>query len=569
LAQGPAPRRQPLLGGAMAPWSGGGGAAAASYGKAEEEAADGEDDDTQVLLRAGVAEAKLCRAAGGEEASLGGQGGFHVVILVAAFAALGGLLFGLDIGYISGVKSMDSFERDVLGGRSITASEDSSVTMIFGVGASIAAFPLIVNFVVDLLGRKGTVVLGGIVFCVGSLLQGLATSMGAMMFGRLVAGMSVGLLSTNVPVYQSEVAPPRHRGMFVSLYQLAVTVGIMLAFLLALALEDVERPVGGWRWVILAQLVPGLLLALGSVFLGESPRWLVSKGRPEDALVVLMSLRGPDDDVRLELAQICREREREDETGKPSVTEFCSGDIFKLVSIGVLLQLLQQLCGMNAFMYDGPVIFGKLFKSAHAGRLFTAVSGCVNILSNFPALFLIDRAGRTILLRWSAAGMALCSAVLATVGTVCFPDHHNGPDHPGGRLLLQPGEEEAGACGDWARWVATGSICLFIFNFGYGWGPVVWTYCAEMFPMKYRTMAVGATTDANWVGNIFVAMLPPLLLHSIGFHTFWIFVGVNLIGLALAAALPETKDRSLEEIQQMFGRFLHGDRSDSRVAPHS
>merc|ERR1712032_69559 len=104
---------------------------------------------------------------------------------------------------------------------------------------------------------------------------------------------------------------------------------------------------------------------------------------------------------------------------------------------------------------------------------------------------------------------------------------------------------------------------FFIFNFGYGWGPVVWAYCAEMFPIKYRTLAVGATTDANWVGNIFVAMLPPLLLHSIGFHTFWVFAVVNLIGLALAAALPETKDKSLEEVQQVFARFLHGDRSDS------
>merc|ERR1712228_1070595 len=189
-------------------------------------------------------------------------------------------------------------------------------------------------------------------------------------------------------------------------------------------------------------------------------------------------------------------------------------------------------------------IFGKLFQSPHAGRLFTAVSGAVNIISTLPAIFLVDKAGRMALLRFSALGMVVCSSVLAGVGTACFPENGELP------------------CGDWAKWTATGSICLFIFSFGFGWGPVVWTYCAEMLPMKYRTKAVGATTDANWVGNMFIAFAPPLLLGKIGFNTFWVFAGINLLGFALASVLPETKDKSLEEVQRTFETWFHGDGSE-------
>jgi len=464
--------------------------------------------------------------------------------------------FGLDIGYIAGIKEMDSFKNDVLNGKEITPSQDSQITMIFGVGAAISAFPPIIYMAVDKLGRKGSVIFGGVVFCVGATMQGIANGLPLLMIGRLVAGMSVGLLSANVPVYQSEIAPPKNRGMLVSVYQLAVTVGIMVAFVTAMLLEDVSEPIGGWRWVILVQLIPGLALALGGLVMGESPRWLVSKKRAKEAWKVLEAVRGPEDNVKMEVAQILAEYEKEKKAGKASWGEFFSGDCLKLLMIGVSLQLFQQMCGMNAYMYDGPKIFKSIYQSEHAGFMFTAVSGCVNIVSTFPAIFLVDRLGRTTLLKYSAAGMAICSGVLAVVGAACFPSHrchrHAGPD-------CQPHTEIV--CGDWSKGVATLSICLFIFNFGYGWGPVVWTYCAEMFPMKYRTKATGLTTDANWIGNIGIAYLPPILLGRIGFNTFWVFFVINILAFALASQLPETKDKSLEEIQTMFTAWFHGGHS--------
>ncbi|CAK9012730.1 unnamed protein product, partial [Durusdinium trenchii] len=191
---------------------------------------------------------------------------------------------------------------------------DSLITMIFGVGAAVAAFPPVMDLCVSFLGRKGAVIAGGAIFCLGSGLQAL--------------------------------------------------VGIMLAFLLALVLEDVEKPYGGW-------IVPGLLLVFGGMVMPGSPQYLVAQGKPNEALKMLLKLRSQD--VRVELAQILQEHEAESAT-HTSWGEVLSGDNLKLLGIGVSIQLLQQLCGMNAFMYDGPLIFNKLFGSEHAGRLFTLVS---------------------------------------------------------------------------------------------------------------------------------------------------------------------------------------------------
>ena len=292
--------------------------------------------------------------------------------------------------------------------------------MIFGVGAAVAAFPPVMDFCVQLLGRKGAVVAGGAIFCVGSGLQAIACNMAMMLMGRVVAGFSVGLLSGNAPVYTSEIAPPKLRGALVTGFQFAITIGIMLAFLLALILQDVQKPFGGWRWVISAQILPGSLLVLGGILMPGSPRYLVAQGKPSEALKTLKVLRG--EDVRQEFAEICQEHELESDAS--SWMEFLSGDNLKLLGIGVSIQLLQQICGMNAFMYDGPLIFEKLFGNAQSGMLFTLVSGVVNIFATIPGLFLVDRYGRTVLMKWSAAGMMACSAVLATIWPALGPALH-------------------------------------------------------------------------------------------------------------------------------------------------
>ncbi|CAE8654625.1 unnamed protein product, partial [Polarella glacialis] len=287
----------------------------------------------------------------------------------------------LDIGYISGVESMGSFCQDVLDNKPMDSVTTGLLTGIFALGAVCAAFPSVISFVVDRIGRKGSIVFGGCVFCVGALTQGVAPNFAVMCIGRFIAGASVGLLSANVPIYQGEIAPPEYRGAIIALYQLAVTLGIMVAFWVNYALESTPH---GWRYAILVQLIPGLLLAGGGVLMPRSPRWLISKGRYDDALKTLLRIRSPESDVRIEFAAVYKEYRREMSFGKPSYKEFFSGSNGKVLAIGVTLQMIQQLCGLNLFMYYGPTVFGMVFHSSKAAFLFAAVSGIVNFLSTFP-----------------------------------------------------------------------------------------------------------------------------------------------------------------------------------------
>ena len=170
--------------------------------------------------------------------------------------------------------------------------------------------------------------------------------------------------------------------------------------------------------------------------------------------------------------------------------------------------------------YYGPRIFEQLGTD---GFLFSALSGVVNFLSTIPAILLIDRVGRTSLLKYSAAGMATSCVVLALVGDTCL-----------------------GSRG--CAYLAAAAVFFFIFSFAFGWGPVVWVYCAELFPLKYRSKAAGLTTAANWLGNTCIGAFPPLLISAIGFDTFWVFGSFCTLCFVAACRLPETRNRSLEEV---------------------
>jgi len=476
---------------------------------------------------------------------------------VAVFAALGGFLFGLDIGYISGVEEMASFADDINGGEPLTDATQGFITGAFSIGAVATAFPPVAGAIIDRLGRKLAISSGGALFCIGALIQALSSDLVQMDVGRALAGASIGILSTNVPVYQSEVAAPRRRGACVALYQLAITVGITVAFWLNWALSAVPN---GWRISILAQLLPGGCLALGMLAMPRSPRWLISKGRVGEARAALVWLRGgaavDSGAVDEELAAAKAEAEREAAAATElRWSDFCRGTMSRLAPLGVLLQLLQQLCGMNAFMYYGPRIFaliqsggegeagddGERRSVGEASFLFTGVNGVVMVLSTLPGVFLVDRLGRCKLLRLSAAGMGVSCLVLGVTGTTCIENH---------------------GCGI----AASGAIFFFVFNFAYGWGPVVWIYCSEMFPLLHRSRATGLTTMANWAGNFCLAFFPPLLISAIGYGTFFVFAAFCGAGFALACWLPETKGKSLEEIATMFDERLKPSDLKARVA---
>lgn len=454
----------------------------------------------------------------------------------ALIASVGAFLFGLDIGYIAPILECASFKRDVAHipnwadkNSRIAAGTTGFMVGIFSIGCIVASFPVVSSYFLDVWGRRNSITIGSLVFLVGCLLQANAHSIGLMYAGRAVTGCSIGLLSTVVPLYQAEMSPCSMRGALTALYQFMITLGIFVAAALDQLLVDHD---GGWRVVIWMQLIPGCLILTAMPFLPRSPRWLVQQGRVDEARQTLDSLRG-DYHGALELKEITREVDEMQKIGDPRWSELFVGRVGLLVLVGASLQLLQQLVGMNAFMYFGPRIFGSLGLSPNK---FQTINNAVNCVSTLPALYLADRAGRRSLLIVGALGMSLACGIMGVLGLIFI-------EYRDGRFEL-----ENGSVG------VLLAICVFFFvmSFACSWGPIVWTYCSEIFPLKYRARCVGVTTTMNWVGNYIIAQFAPMLLDSVGFSTFFIFMAFSLISLGVAWWLPETKGLMLEHVGQLF-----------------
>jgi len=455
------------------------------------------------------------------------------VAMIAVFSALGSMLFGLDIGYIGPIIESVSFEHDVVhsDAGSIPSGTEGLIVSLFSLGAMLTAFPPVSSYFLDCWGRKASIMIGSVIFVIGSVVQALAWSTTQLLIGRFVAGMSIGLLSSVIVLYQSEVAPASMRGALSTLYQLGITFGILVAAYIDQVLVDRNE---GWRIVMGIICVPALGLLVGMIFLPRSPRWLVQIGKREEALRVLHSIRAEEEAIQEE-REIQQEIDKARQEGEPAWSELLHGRVFSLLVLGVTLQLLQQLVGMNAFMYFGPKIFESIGFSKNR---FTTINNFVNFLSTFPAVLLADLAGRRQLMLWSSIGMFVACMLMGTFGTM-FVEKDAATD-------------SYVVSNDSARWVITISTFFFVFNFAYGFGPIVWVYCSEIFPLRYRARCIGVSTMANWVGNWIIAQFTPMLLDSIQFGTFFVFGVFCFFSIFISAWLPETKGVPLELVQGLF-----------------
>eukprot|EP00928_Gymnodinium_smaydae_P056792 TRINITY_DN4011_c0_g2_i1.p1 TRINITY_DN4011_c0_g2~~TRINITY_DN4011_c0_g2_i1.p1 ORF type:complete len:549 (+),score=109.55 TRINITY_DN4011_c0_g2_i1:221-1648(+) len=467
--------------------------------------------------------------------------------MIAVFSALGSTLFGLDIGYIGPIVESASFEKDVVHveNTKISSGTEGLIVSLFSLGAICVASPVVSSYFLDNWGRRASIMLGSVIFILGSLIQGSAVFTSQLLAGRFVAGMSIGLLSSVIVLYQSEVAPASMRGALSTLYQLGITFGILVAAYIDQLLVDRNE---GWRVVTGIICLPALGLLVGMSFLPRSPRWLVQVGRREEALRVLKSIRSEEEAVREE-AEIAEEIEKAAADGAPAWSELLHGRAFRLCVLGVTLQFLQQLVGMNAFMYFGPKIFESV---GFSKNLFTTINNLVNFLLTIPAVLLADLAGRRQLMLWSSVGMFVSCMLMGTFGLVF--------------VEKDPLSDAYVVGNSSARWVITLSIFFFVFNFAYGIGPIVWVYCSEIFPLRYRARCIGVSTMANWVGNFIIAQFTPMLLDSIGFGTFYVFGFFCFVSIFLSAWLPETKGVPLELVQDLFdGKAGFGTRSANAV----
>ncbi|MEP9387381.1 sugar porter family MFS transporter [Mesorhizobium sp. KR9-304] len=443
------------------------------------------------------------------------------LVIVLAVVVMAGLLFGYDQGVISGALAgiRQHFSLSAL----LTEVVTSWVTL-GALGGSLAG-----GYLADRYGRRRAVLIAGLLFMLGALLQALAPGVLLLVLGRLAVGFGVGVAAVAAPLYGAELAPAAHRGRFVSAYQLAITIGIFLAYLVDSVLEDAS-----WRWMLGVSVVPGILLvAVGAIGV-ESPRWLVKAGRRDEARAVLARL-APDADAAARLEAI--EHTLGEEAGGASW-----GDVFdrawrKPLIIALGLAVFQQITGINAIIYYANQIFAAAgFATPQEQTTATtwAVGG-VNVAATFIAIAFIDKLGRRPLLLAGLVGMGLA---LLVVG-IAFLSIDGQP--PG------TGPTAAGI-------VTLVALVVFIVSFAFSLGPVVWTVINEVFPGRVRGRAVAVATAVNWGAAFLVSQFFLTLIEAIGKPaTFWLFAFFCLAGwIWVYRVVPETKGRSLEDIEKSW-----------------
>ena len=434
------------------------------------------------------------------------------VYFTAALAALAGLMFGLDVGVISGAQQFIQHDFAI----DDRAIEHIVSSMMLGaaIGAALAAW-LSGHF-----GRKRSLIFSATLFVIGSVLSAAAWSPASLIGARLVLGLAIGVAAFTAPLYLAEIAPEDKRGAMISTYQLMITIGIFLAFLSDTAFSYSES----WRWMLGIIALPGALFLLGVLNLPESPRWLLMRGRKEEARAVLGKLRGDAAVVTREVAAI----EDQLRTPQQGWQLFLQNRNFRRsVGLGVLLQVVQQLTGINVVMYYAPRIFADMGYATSASMWFTAIVGLTNVLATFIAIGFVDRIGRKPILY---AGFVVMAVGLGVVG-----------------LLMH-----LGMATQTERLLAVGMLLVFVVGFAFSAGPLVWTLCSEIQPLKGRDFGVGVSTVTNWVMTGVVGVTFLTLLNHLGHaNTFWLYAAFNLVFLLFTWALvPETKGVTLEHIEQ-------------------
>jgi len=428
-------------------------------------------------------------------------------LLIAMIAAVGGLLFGYDTSVISGAIL---FVRQHF---QLTTMQTEVAVSIVLAGALVGA--AVGGYLGDRYGRRTMQILNAIIFGVFAVVTGLANSLPLFLVARFFVGFAVGITSMITPLYIAEISPAHIRGALVTLNQMAISVGIAVAYYVAYLFAAS----GNWRAMFISAVAPSFILLIALIFLPESPRWLAAQGRFDAAREVLARVLEKKEAERTyeELVQIVH------------ADRLVFRDLFvrrfrKPLAIGIGLAIFQQLTGVNTIVYYTPIIMQKAgFKTASSAILATVLIGSLIVVFNVVALFLLDRVGRRPLLLASISAMGL---------TLLHLGYSFGTTEVSRVIVLV----------DFLAYLA--AFCL-------GLGPVFWLLISEIYPTTIRAQAMSVASSVIWAGDLLVTITFLSLMEALGARdSFWLYGA--LCGLALLFALhmvPETKDRTLEQIE--------------------
>jgi SP family arabinose:H+ symporter-like MFS transporter len=450
-------------------------------------------------------------------------GGRGYLCLIAGTGALGGLLLGYDTAVISGAIGFIKAHFGLTAGMTGWAVSCLLIGCMLG---AITGGPLS-----DRFGRKPMLLFSSVIFALSALGSAMASNLALYTWSRLMGGLAIGAVSLLSPLYVAEVAPHQVRGRLVSLYQLAIVVGILVSFFVNLLIQrqgatlpgvggETWNQTHGWRWMLGIMVAPSAVFGLLLLPLPESPRWQMKRGRRREAELTLRRIGGPEAAAK-EIEEI-EESLREDE-GK--LAELFCGGFGRALVIGVGLAIFSQLGGINAVMYYGPELFKAAGSNADQAFLSQVVLGATLIVATLTASALVDRLGRRKLL---IGGVSLQVACLAVVGVLYRM-------HASPLLLLV-------------------FVVLFLIGFGSSTGVVTWVIISEIFPTRLRGRAMGMAVLMHWVADYLVSQTFPVLKENIGpSNTFFCYAAGCFLGLVFTICMvPETKGRTLEQIERSW-----------------
>ncbi|KAL5325829.1 hypothetical protein ACEPPN_006963 [Leptodophora sp. 'Broadleaf-Isolate-01'] len=476
--------------------------------------------------------------------------------LMCAFASFGGIFFGFDSGYISGVMGMKYFINfytgiPIPGSGATQAKKDaftlpawkkSLITSILSAGTFFGA--LIAGDLADWIGRRTTIIAGCAVFIIGVILQTASTSLGLLVAGRLIAGFGVGFVSAIIILYMSEIAPKKVRGAIVSGHQFCITIGILLASCVDYGTQD-RLDTGSYRIPIALQMLWAIILAVGLFLLPESPRYYVKKGNLEMASRVLTRLRGQSEGseyIQQELAEIVANHEYE-------MSVIPQGGYIKTWMSCFTGDLRNSSSNLRRTILGTSLQLGTISNPFLIGLITTLVNVCSTPLS----FWIVERFGRRTILIWGALGMLICEFIVGIIGVTAGRESQHNNSAVSAQIAF---------------------ICIYIFFFATTWGPGAWVLIGEIFPLPIRPRGVALSTASNWLWNCIIAVITPYMVGknkgeaNMGSKVFFVWGSLCTACFVYAYVLvPETKGLSLEQVDRMLEETTP--RTSAKWVPHS
>lgn len=442
---------------------------------------------------------------------------YKYIYLISIVAAIGGLLFGYDTAVIAGAIGFLKQKFDLSAAMTGWAASSAIIGCVFGA--------MFAGKLSDHFGRKRVLIVTAVLFAVSAIGSAIPESLTQFVMARFVGGLGVGAASMLSPLYISEVAPAKIRGTLVTTYQLAIVLGIQLIYFVNLKItglgDEAWNVETGWRYMLGSEAIPALLFMIMLFFVPESPRWLSKNHQEKESLRILERVNGP---VQAKLIQEEINETLHEEEG--TIKELFAPGLRMALIVGVFLAIFSQITGINAIMYYAPEIFKSVGFGTESALLQTVIIGGFNVVFTFVAIWLIDRAGRKVLLIFGVSGMALS---LLCLGLVFHLELTAGP------------------------WVLV-FILSYIASFSASLGPIPWVMISEIFPTKTRGVAMSMSVLILWIAVYVVTQFFPILLESIGgAYTFWIFM-INAVILLVFVwrVVPETKGKTLEQIEKSW-----------------